>query len=255
MVRVIEKKRNIRCVDYSVRYIWRLVLSAYLLYNGNPNYRSAAQVSTILERVCHMFGRDISPTKEKIYRAAVSMFTDDGYSNVSMRDLAKTVGIKHASIYNHFESKKDILLGLYRAYTEKHKTIFPNLDEVYELAEVYPPVELFMMLDYQFPEEHANAMVRILTIAASLMATDADSWRFIQENALTSYQTLTAPVARKLIELGRIEPLDVEAFARLVGYYCFGAVCLVSTPKDAGFDDYEKGLRFLYSSIIRPTGK
>mgnify|MGYP003694176505 CR=1 FL=1 len=37
------------------------------------------------------------------------MFKDKGFAASSMRDLAETVGIEAASLYNHIKSKSEIL--------------------------------------------------------------------------------------------------------------------------------------------------
>ncbi|MBN3491138.1 TetR/AcrR family transcriptional regulator [Acholeplasma equirhinis] len=51
-------------------------------------------------------------TKELIYQNAIELFSTHGYNNLGMRDLAKSVGIKASSIYNHYKSKEDILMDI-----------------------------------------------------------------------------------------------------------------------------------------------
>jgi TetR/AcrR family transcriptional regulator, cholesterol catabolism regulator len=47
--------------------------------------------------------------KEFILQKAAAMFRQKGFSATSMRDLAETVGIEAASLYNHIQSKSEIL--------------------------------------------------------------------------------------------------------------------------------------------------
>ena len=47
--------------------------------------------------------------KELILRKAAAMFREKGFSATSMRDLAETVGIEAASLYNHIRSKNEML--------------------------------------------------------------------------------------------------------------------------------------------------
>ncbi len=47
--------------------------------------------------------------KELIIRKASAMFREKGFPASSMRDLAEDVGLEAASLYNHIQSKSDIL--------------------------------------------------------------------------------------------------------------------------------------------------
>lgn len=47
--------------------------------------------------------------KGLILRKAATMFREKGFAATSMRDLAETVGIEAASLYNHIRSKNEIL--------------------------------------------------------------------------------------------------------------------------------------------------
>jgi len=48
-------------------------------------------------------------TKELIIRSALEMFSRRGYQAVSIRDIAKDVGIKESSIYYYFKNKQAIM--------------------------------------------------------------------------------------------------------------------------------------------------
>ena len=72
-----------------------------------------------------MFGEGISKTKCNIYKAAASLFAQNGYNETSMEEIAKMVGIKKGTIYSHFESKKEILQGLYDAFAKQNTSMFP----------------------------------------------------------------------------------------------------------------------------------
>src|SRR4026208_357373 len=47
--------------------------------------------------------------KELILQKAATMFRQKGFAATSMRDLAESVGIEAASLYNHIQSKSEIL--------------------------------------------------------------------------------------------------------------------------------------------------
>lgn len=48
-------------------------------------------------------------TKQKILDAALNLFSQKGFSAVSIRDICKVVDIKESSIYYHFQNKQAIL--------------------------------------------------------------------------------------------------------------------------------------------------
>ena len=47
--------------------------------------------------------------KQEIIQTAAKLFKEKGYSAVTMRDLASAMGMKAASLYNHINSKQQIL--------------------------------------------------------------------------------------------------------------------------------------------------
>ena len=62
-------------------------------------------------------------TKQKIFDAAVDLFSQKGFSGVSVREITRNVGIKESSLYNHFKNKDDILAKIFEYYqTEMEKT-------------------------------------------------------------------------------------------------------------------------------------
>jgi AcrR family transcriptional regulator len=68
-------------------------------------------------------------TKERIRRAALSLFAARGYAAVSMRDIADAVGVRPGGLYNHFPGKQDLLADLMRKHME---TLLAALEEALE---------------------------------------------------------------------------------------------------------------------------
>ena len=60
--------------------------------------------------------------KDQIIQTSAILFKEKGYSAVTMRDIAKAMGIKAASLYNHIASKQeilsDIIISLAEEFTE-----------------------------------------------------------------------------------------------------------------------------------------
>ena len=48
-------------------------------------------------------------TRERIIEVSLELFAQRGFSGVSVRDIAKAVGVRESALYKHFKSKQDIL--------------------------------------------------------------------------------------------------------------------------------------------------
>ncbi len=49
-----------------------------------------------------------APTRERILAAALSLFAEKGFEETTVQDIARSVGIKAASLYAHFKGKTSI---------------------------------------------------------------------------------------------------------------------------------------------------
>lgn len=59
-------------------------------------------------------------TAQKILDAALGLFAKKGYDAVSVDEIAKAVGIKAPSIYNHFDSKQEIFDAIVETTAERY---------------------------------------------------------------------------------------------------------------------------------------
>lgn len=57
--------------------------------------------------------------KDKIFNVSIGLFSQFGYDGVSIRQIAREVGIKESSIYNHYKSKEAILDSILKFYIEQ----------------------------------------------------------------------------------------------------------------------------------------
>jgi len=66
-------------------------------------------------------------TKERIRYEALSLFSEKGFDAVSVREIARSVGIKESSLYNHYKNKQDILDSIICEYSEQGNDFFRNI--------------------------------------------------------------------------------------------------------------------------------
>ena len=162
-------------------------------------------------------------TKDKIFQAAVRLFSDRGYNNVSMREIAASVNVKVSAIYNHYASKEDILKSLYKYYSDNLQQVTPKLNTLLKEAETLPPHEVFKKLDFHFDPEIEETADRIIAISIMQYRSDKYSARFIYDNLLAISENLLLPLLKRMIELKKIEPIDIDAFHCLISSFAFGA--------------------------------
>jgi len=196
-------------------------------------------------------------TKEKIMRAAAKMFSERGYTKVTTREIAKTVGINSASIYYHFSSKYEILKSLYKFYSDERRKECPDLNELLRLAETDPPHEVLMKSEYHYNEEMREMLDHILVTAAREFCADSESERFIRENIFDNITNILSPLLLRLIELKKIKPFDIDTFFKVMSYYCFSAAALNNSGLKQSIPEYQAGMSYLFSTItpITPAEK
>lgn len=116
----------------------------------------------------------MSSRKEEIRTVAAYMFRKKGYKASSMRNIAEKVGIEAPSIYNHFDSKQDILsellLSIGKAFT-KGMSIIKNGDSTTDQK-----LKQLLALHVRLTIEYPNAVALI-----------AGEWVHLKESALQQY--------------------------------------------------------------------
>lgn len=114
-------------------------------------------------------------TKEKILDEALTLFSEKGYANVFVGDIADRVGIKAPSLYKHYKNKKAIFDAIIdemnRRFTEQAKALQINGTDAEADAEIYRNLsedkllklgrELFL---YYLHDDYTRRFRKMLTI-------------------------------------------------------------------------------------------
>ena len=103
-------------------------------------------------------------TKKKILSSALDFFSQNGYSGASIRQIARSVGVRESAIYNHFKSKEEIFQTILSSF--KRKTISKEilsddlLDEVSDPENFLKKFSLRLIDHWNKPEE--KKFIRVL---------------------------------------------------------------------------------------------
>lgn len=77
--------------------------------------------------------------KRNILDAAIDLFSAKGFSGVSVREIAKAVGIKESSLYNHFCGKDELLQTIFAHFRREAAGIMPPREQLDAILERMKP--------------------------------------------------------------------------------------------------------------------
>lgn len=91
-------------------------------------------------------------TKQKILAVARTLFNDYGYNSVSLRDIAKAVGISEGNLTYHFKKKENLIESLLLEVVDTFPTGTPQtleeLDAIFEDLQQNVQKNLYFFLHY-----------------------------------------------------------------------------------------------------------
>ncbi|MEW5792619.1 MAG: TetR/AcrR family transcriptional regulator [Pseudomonadota bacterium] len=104
--------------------------------------------------------RPTGDTRQQVLDTALTLFTERGYFNTSVHDIARASKVSIGSIYHHFQDKEGIARALYRGLMERMEHELAAISEghasahdrcraivalLFELAEREPQTMAFML--------------------------------------------------------------------------------------------------------------
>lgn len=173
-----------------------------------------------------------------------------------MRDIAKSAGIKPASIYNHFSSKQDILDEIY-SYFRRHM-YYSMLweDELKKLIKVCTPAEFIESLHCSFDKEGFENYVRmnmIMKIIYTRIFKDDTAREIMMVELGSVCIDMTKKVLDYAIDIGRLEPLDTYTFASCFNgqLHMMGIRAFTDPEHRSGFVEEEIKIKQLFTKMLK----
>ena len=162
-------------------------------------------------------------TRQRILDAALALFSARGYDSVSVGEIAKAVGIKAPSLYNHFPSKRAIFDAIVEATAAQYEADTDKIDihvqnvtqdipaftEITADALVEKVRQIFL---YSLHDENISRFRRMMTIEQfrSPELAALYSRRYVER--ILSYH---AGIFRALIAAGEIRAENPDALAMM----------------------------------------
>mgnify|MGYP004677860979 FL=1 len=160
-------------------------------------------------------------TRQRILDKALELFAAQGYDSVSVGEIAKAVGIKAPSLYNHFASKQAIFDAIVEATAAQYEADTDKIDIHVQNAAQDVPVfteiseealfeKVRQIFDYSLHNEAISRFRRMMTIEQfrSPELAALYSRRYVER--VVAYH---AGIFHSLIAAGELQDRDPEAMA------------------------------------------
>ncbi len=129
--------------------------------------------------------------KQAIFEAAIALFSENGYDNTSIENIAKTAGVGKGTVYSYFQTKKDIIKGFCEYELEKiHQELVKNSDQ--DTSVLKQMLTIYMT---EFHHVTQNREFGRIFMRESVFPSDSD----IEDNSQTDdkYFQLLFPILEK----------------------------------------------------------
>lgn len=158
-------------------------------------------------------------TRERIVREAFALFAEHGFHAVSVRDIAAAVGVKDASLYNHFPTKQAIFDAVLADQLARTQAAFAEEGVMFEPSEdpagyagAYDETERRVLAGFRyFFEDEQMIQLRCLLLISQF--DDARALAAFREIFLDRPREIQAAVFAHLMENGRFREDDPRALA------------------------------------------
>lgn len=143
-----------------------------------------------------------SGRRAEILFAAAKLIRDKGYAGATMRELAHSVGIEVSSLYNHIQSKQDLLVSI--CFPIGHKYI-AGLEEIISSEMTYKKkMRAIIAMHIMLASVHKDAMQVFEEEWKHLADDDLVTFRQMRQN----YENLLFLFIQRGIEAGKFASCD-----------------------------------------------
>ena len=159
-------------------------------------------------------------TKEKILDTALELFSRQGYDGASVRDIARAVGIRESSLYNHFPSKRALFDGIVDFCVQQAELYFRGSGLPFDqgddtsLYQGIPAERLHALIERTFRyffDDPWNARFRRLLLSQFTEPRCRDIYRQLYRDKCVQVQAFIFSALMDRGELRREDPLAVAA--------------------------------------------
>ena len=160
--------------------------------------------------------------KDQIMNAAEEVFTQKGFSDARMDDIAEETGLSKGTLYLYYKSKDDLIIAILDRIFQREFKAFENLD----LTSMSAIDAIWVFIETTTKD--IKIMMRLLPITYEFMGL-AFRNKFVQKTFkayLNYYMDLLVPVIQHGIDSGEFRPADAKEVAIAIGAIMEGTLLL-----------------------------
>ncbi len=166
--------------------------------------------------------------KRQIIAAAREVFSQKGFSEATTAEIAQQAGVSEGTIYNYFESKRDLLVSLIGGYAldESLLNLFksPSINNIESL-----PAVLEDRIEIGF--ENSDLLTLLL---AEIQRTPEFGEQYARQVLVPGLALLKAYLDMR-VGNGTLRPVDTEVGSRIIVGMVVGLIAVHQIEGDGGF--------------------
>ena len=184
--------------------------------------------------------------KAQILEAAAQVFAKKGYPRATTAEIAALADVSEGTIYNYFESKHDLLVGI--------------------MAELAGALDLEEPMDRGLADDSATFLRQMLQVRRQFEDENGAMLRVVLSEVMVDshlaghyYETLAAPQVARLqdhlqarIERGELQPIDPALTSRLLSALLIGLFVQRVLGDPIANDHWEELVAALVATVSRP---
>ena len=163
----------------------------------------------------------IRARRDQILTAAISVFAEKGFQHATIRDVAKAAGIADGTIYNYFENKTALILGILDRMNETERR-----DEDMEQGthmDLHTFFQAYIRQRYTYMSQEGLEILRAVLPEVLVNPELRDAY---MEQIITPTFAVSEKHFATLVEDGTVRPVDVPLTMRLISSTFLGLMLL-----------------------------
>lgn len=191
----------------------------------------------------------IAARRSQILDAATKVFAEKGFHRASTKEIARTAGIAEGTIYNYFDSKSDLVIGIMTRLAE-----LESLDG--ELMEALQgDVHEFFVAVFRHRMGRIQQGQKILQAILPEVLTNPELREQFYQQYVLRIAMMIEQYVQAQIELGHMRPVDVPLTVRAIQSMFVGLLVLRILDDEllrSRWDDVPEVLATLVFDGLRP---